>query len=324
MAALDRANSVIVLIVDDVPENLSVLHDALDESGFTVLVATNGESALARARQSLPDIILLDAMMPGMDGFEVSRRLKADFSTRHIPIIFMTGLTETEHIVAAFDAGGTDYVAKPVRTGEVIARITTHLQSARQMKQARSALDAFGQATLSIHPGSHRITWQTPLARRLMREHFPQLSTQLSASHPGEDDNTAPPTLLDWIAATRARRATGQADSTPLVLAHGGKRLILTPHEETADGEWLLVLREESDTASIEALIAAFRLTMREAEVLHWVTKGKTNKDIGDILGTSPRTVHKHLEHVFEKLGVETRTAAANLALGKLQRQINE
>ncbi|MDQ8021315.1 MAG: response regulator transcription factor [Moraxellaceae bacterium] len=312
MAALDRANSDIVLIVDDVPENLSVLHDALDESGFTVLVATNGDTALARARQSLPDIILLDAMMPGMDGFEVSRRLKADFSTRHIPIIFMTGLTETEHIVAAFDAGGTDYVAKPVRTGEVIARITTHLQSARQMKQARSALDAFGQATLSIHPGNHRITWQTPLARRLLREHF--------ATHLSEDDNTAPPALLDWIAATRARRATGQADSTPLVLAHGGKRLILTPHEETPDGEWLLVLREESDTASIDALIAAFRLTMREAEVLHWVTKGKTNKDIGDILGTSPRTVHKHLEHVFEKLGVETRTAAANLALGKLQR----
>jgi len=77
------------------------------------------------------------------------------------------------------------------------------------------------------------------------------------------------------------------------------------------------VLREENERANTEALMTAFRLTQREAEVLHWVTLGKTNKDIGDILGTSPRTVNKHLEHVFEKLGVETRTAAANLAMAK-------
>src|SRR5450830_1739897 len=92
---LDRANSDLVLIVDDVPDNLALLHDALDESGYTVLVATSGESALARAAQARPDIVLLDAMMPGMDGFEVARRLKAEPRTAHIPIIFMTGLTET-------------------------------------------------------------------------------------------------------------------------------------------------------------------------------------------------------------------------------------
>ena len=100
---LDRSNSDIVLIVDDVPDNLLVLHDALDESGYTVLVATSGEAALQRARQALPDIVLLDAMMPGMDGFEVARRLKAAPETAHIPIIFMTGLTETEHLEAALE-----------------------------------------------------------------------------------------------------------------------------------------------------------------------------------------------------------------------------
>ena len=104
---LDRANSDVVLVVDDVPDNLSVLHDALDESGYSVLVATNGEAALQRAAQALPDIVLLDAMMPGMDGFEVARRLKANPATAHIPIIFMTGLTETEHLVAALEAGGS-------------------------------------------------------------------------------------------------------------------------------------------------------------------------------------------------------------------------
>ena len=96
---LDRSESDVVLVVDDVPDNLSVLHDALDESGYTVLVATSGEAALLRAAQAVPDIVLLDAMMPGLDGFEVARRLKAEAQTAHIPIIFMTGLTETEHLV---------------------------------------------------------------------------------------------------------------------------------------------------------------------------------------------------------------------------------
>src|SRR5258706_7832485 len=138
----------LVLIVDDVPDNLSVLHDALDESGYTVLVATGGEAALQRAAQALPDIVLLDAMMPGMDGFEVAKRLKASPLTAHIPIIFMTGLTETEHLVAALEAGGVDYVTKPIKPKEVLARMGVHLggarrarQDARQARQARNALD---------------------------------------------------------------------------------------------------------------------------------------------------------------------------------------
>ncbi len=308
---LDRSRTDLILIVDDVPENLSVLHDALDESGFTVLVAINGESALARARQSLPDLILLDAMMPGMDGFEVARRLKADFSTRHIPIIFMTGLTETEHVVAAFAAGGTDYVTKPVRTGEVIARVHSHLASARQMKQARSALDAFGQATLVLHRESGRITWQTPLARRLLGEYF--------ADEPHADH--APPALHHWLGqALAATRADPPQAPLPLNIARDARRLIFSLHEETAEGEWLVVLREENDAAQIEALLAAFPLTRKEAEVLYWVCKGKTSPDIGDILGSSPRTVNKHLEHIYEKLGVENRTAAANVAMEKLRR----
>ena len=154
---LDRANSDVVLIVDDVPDNLSVLHDALDESGYTVLIATSGEAALQRARQALPDIVLLDAMMPGMDGFEVARRLKAMAETAHIPIVFMTGLLETEYLVAALEAGGVDYVTKPIKPKEVMARMGVHLQGARRARQAaqqagqaRSALDAFGYASITV------------------------------------------------------------------------------------------------------------------------------------------------------------------------------
>src|SRR3990167_4210061 len=189
MPAVDRSISDIVLIVDDVPENLSLLHDALDEAGYTVLVATHGEAALQRARQSLPDVILLDALMPGMDGFEVARRLKADFTTQHIPIVFMTGLTETEHVVAAFAAGGADYVTKPIRPAEVLARIAAHMANARQMKQARSALDAFGQATVAVRAADSKVVWQTPLASSLLNAYF------------ANPETVAPEELLSWIAA---------------------------------------------------------------------------------------------------------------------------
>ena len=297
---IEPARGNLVLVVDDVPENLAVLHDALDESGFTVLVANNGETALQRAAEAQPDIILLDAIMPGMDGFEACRRLKANLATRHIPVVFMTGLTEAEHVVAAFEAGGNDYVTKPLRTGEVLARIAAHMQTARLMDQARSALDAFGNAVIAMSPRDGKIVWQTPLARTLMQGYLVDSE------------------LTNWLAATQA--AHGQSQShPPLTLARGSRRLIFSAAEFSEDEQWMIVLREESDVAQIEKLMAAFKLTQRESEVLNWVIKGKTNRDIGEILGTSPRTINKHLEHVFVKLGVETRTSAAAIALSKLR-----
>lgn len=296
--AFDRHASQVILIVDDVPDNLAVLHDALDESGYTVLVANNGAAALERVRQVVPDAILLDAVMPGMDGFETCRRLRADIATRAVPIIFMTGLTEPEHVVAAFGAGGTDYVTKPVRQSEVLARIAAHVNTARLMNQARSALDAFGNAMLAVTPHEGRIVWQTPLARQWMQRWF------------DADDGAAPPQLAAWLAAGPAQ---------PLTVIRGAARLVFTAADVRSPEQWMIVLREESDTARVQALIALFRLTQREGEVLHWVIQGKTNRDIGDILGMSPRTVNKHLEHVFEKLGVETRTAAATLASNRLR-----
>ena len=290
----------LVLVVDDVPENLAVLHDALDESGYTVLVANNGEAALQRAIEAQPHIILLDAIMPGMDGFETCRRLKANLATRHIPVVFMTGLTEAEHVVAAFDAGGNDYVTKPLRTSEVLARIAAHMQTARLVDQARSALDAFGNAVIAMSPDDGRIVWQTPLARTLMQGYLVDSE------------------LTTWLQATQAAHMQGQSHP-PLTLARGSRRLIFSAAEYSEDAQWMIVLREESDAAQIEKLMASFKLTQRESEVLNWVIKGKTNRDIGDILGTSPRTVNKHLEHVFVKLGVETRTSAAAVALSKLR-----
>ena len=312
----DRTQARIVLIVDDVPDNLSVLHDALDESGYIVLVATNGESALQRAAQALPDIVLLDAMMPGMDGFEVARRLRAHPDTAHIPIIFMTGLTETEHVISAFGAGGVDYVTKPIRAQEVLARMAVHMRSARQAiqaTQARNALDAFGHATMAIHideaGGPARAVWQTPLARGLMHRYFDAAAGQV------------PDAVLEWLRHEAAVAAQGREPRT-LSVEKDERQLVLALQQRTGDDDLLIVMREVSDAAVVQTLVQALKLTLREAEVLYWVAKGKTNRDIGDILGSSPATVKKHLERVYVKLGVETRTAAAGIAMARL-RQLN-
>ena len=294
-----------VLNVDDEPDNLALLHDALDESGYTVFVATNGETALQRVRQNPPDIVLLDALMPGIDGFEVCRHLKQDAASQHIPVIFMTGLTEAEHVVAAFEAGGTDYITKPIRTSEAVARIASHLKHSRLVTQARSALDAFGQATAAISLTDGRLLWQTPLARRLFGNYF------------AIDNECIPDSLRDWIHGVDKTAANG-GGFVPLNVTQGARRLTVTALYPSGEREWLVLLREESEVQLIEALRHAFKLTQRESEVLYWVSKGKTNRDIGDILGSSPRTVNKHLEHIFIKLGVETRTSAANLAIGKI------
>ena len=307
---LARADNDVVLIVDDVPDNLSVLHDALDESGYTVLVATHGEAALQRAEQALPDIVLLDAMMPGMDGFEVARRLKASSRTTHIPIIFMTGLTETEYLVAALEAGGVDYVTKPIKPKEVLARMGVHLQGARERRQARNALDAFGYASITVRVGDGKLMWQTPLARDLLLRYY------------GSAAPITPEPVLSWL---RRHVADGEALVEPprLHIEAGAKRLSFRLHQQIGDsesgGDWLIIMREQSDESVIEAMSLSFKLTAREAEVLYWVVKGKTNRDIGDILGSSPMTVKKHLERVYAKLGVETRTAAAGMAMGRIR-----
>jgi DNA-binding response OmpR family regulator/DNA-binding CsgD family transcriptional regulator len=307
---LDRGNSEVVLIVDDVPDNLAVLHDALDESGYTVLVATNGEAALQRAAQALPDIVLLDAMMPGLDGFEVAKRLKAEPATAHIPIIFMTGLTETEYLVAALEAGGVDYVTKPIKPKEVLARMGVHMQGARQARQTRNALDAFGYASITVRASDGKLMWQTALARDL-------LTTYYGAPEPGRQ-NLAPQPVVDWLRRHLAD-AERQIEPPRLTAELGARRLTFRLHQQTGDEDWLIVMREVSDSAVIEAMSLSFKLTAREAEVLYWVVKGKINRDIADILGSSPATVKKHLERVFAKLGVETRTAAAGMAMNRIR-----
>ncbi|MEM9555890.1 MAG: sigma-54 dependent transcriptional regulator [Acidobacteriota bacterium] len=120
-----------ILIVDDTPANLSVLLESLEIGGYDVLVARDGASALEQASYARPDLILLDVMMPGMDGFETCRRLKAQESTREIPVLFMTALADTRDKVQGFEVGAVDYIVKPFQQEEVAVRVATHLELAR-------------------------------------------------------------------------------------------------------------------------------------------------------------------------------------------------
>ena len=283
--------SEIVLVVDDVPQSLGALCSELEVEGYTVLVAPDGATAQQRLELVSPDAILMDAVMPGLSGFETCRRIKAQPAWAHVPVIFMTGLTDTKHIVEGFAAGGVDYVIKPVRTAEVLARLATHVRNARAVRLAREAVDVAGLGVLMVDAHG-RVAWRSPQAQAWLAEWLGESA-----------DDTA------WL------RAGAEACE---LRAASGRVLVARRLGDVDLGEtmWLLRVRVAGETPAGRIAMAA--LTPRETEVLSWIAKGKTNRDVGEILGMSPRTVNKHLEHVFEKLGVETRAAAAALASREL------
>ncbi len=292
----------VVLVVDDSPETLRLLTDALDNAGMTVMVAMDGAAAMRIVDQITPDIILLDAVMPGMDGFETCRRLKRDAGLSNVPVIFMTGLAETEHIVGGLEAGGVDYVTKPIVIEEMLARIRVHLSNARLTQSARAALDVSGRFLLAVSRQG-TIVWATPQAQKL-------LSENLAA---GTDDGfVLPDPMLQWLEQAQ----TGKAGSKTHAMASfpENEQLRLQYMGKLGPNEFLLRLAKDAGADTPAEFSSELGLTTREGEVLSWLSKGKTNRDIAQILGLSPRTVDKHLEQIYAKLGVENRTAAAAIA----------
>ncbi len=286
-----------VLVVDDVPGTLGLLNEALESAGYTVLLAQSAPFALSIIGRIVPDIILIDAIMPGMDGFELCRIMKRNAALAAVPIIFMTGLTETEHVVRGFEAGGVDYVTKPVAPNEVIARIGVHLMNARRTRSARMALDAAGRFLIAAAPDG-RVLWSTPQAAEQLR----------GAAAPEE-------ALRVWDADWRV---------SPADLVPGRCVATLTQEQHTLElhfvGQFgpdeMLLRVVTAQAASGETLLRQrLGLTAREAEVLLWLSRGKSNRDISDILGMKPGTVTKHLEQIYIKLGVENRASAASIAV---------
>ncbi len=298
----------IVLVVDDSPGTLGMLTYALEEAGYTVLVAADGSSAVALVEKVTPDIVLMDAVMPGMDGFEATRRIKQSHATAGVPVIFMTGLKDTDSIVKGLGAGGVDYVTKPVAPDEIIARIKVHLANARQAKSAHQELDTTGRFLLAVDR-TGQISWCTPQAARLLSEG-------------GTGDAAALPAEL---VAGLIEQAAGTADPalarTSFLLQRNAVALEISYIGRVGPGEFLLRLVEARPPEDAGLLKLRLGLTTREAEVLFWLARGKQSRDIAEILGMSPRTVNKHLEQAYTKLGIENRAAAVALAVRALTAQ---
>jgi DNA-binding NarL/FixJ family response regulator len=298
----------IVLVVDDSPETLRLLTEALEDAGMTVLVAREGEHALSIVEKVLPDVILMDALMPGTDGFETCRRLKQNKALIHVPVLFMTGLSDTEHIIEGLEAGGVDYVTKPIVPGELLARIRVHLANARIAHSARTALDAFGRFLLATsRTGS--VLWCTPQAAKLLGDAFRDFDTE---------DYVLPHAAQVWLQQCVVA-AAAQPASTPASIGlktdKASVKLQLIYIAQIGADEYLLRLIEGEIGDDQTLLKRKLAVTEREAEVLLWIARGKSNRDIAEILDLSPRTVNKHLEQIYAKLGVENRASAAALAV---------
>lgn len=289
----------IVLVVDDAPGTLGLLNDTLEGAGYMVLVAQSAMAAMMVIERITPDIVLMDAVMPGMDGFEACRRMKRHANLISVPVIFMTGLTESEDVVRGFDAGGVDYVIKPVAPDEVLARISAHLANARLTRSAHAALDVAGRFLLAVDRDG-TVLWATPQATALLR-----------AASPPETAEAGPAGLRlpGWPASAESPL---RLPSVPL----SDGRHVEFQHVGQIEQEEILLRVTASDPAREETVLRdRLGLTAREAEVLLWLGRGKSNRDIAEILVMSPRTVNKHLEGVFTKLGVENRASAAALAV---------
>lgn len=290
----------IVLVVDDSPESLGMLNVALNTQGYTALVALNGLQALAITEKVEPDVILLDAVMPEMDGFETCKKLKQRLP--NTPIIFMTGLTDVEDVIKGFDAGGVDYVTKPISPDEVIARIKRHVQTAKLALSAQDALDHAGNNVFCV-TNEGRLSWATPHVHELIEEISGKNKTPWA---------TIAQALADWLPTIN----TNQKAS--LKITTFKQPLDVFYQRQQNDLHLLKIIEAKIEKSPLD-LQKNLPVTKRESEVLYWISYGKTSWEISQILEMSPRTVNKHLEQIYKKLGVDNRTSAAAISIRLLE-----
>ncbi len=289
-----------VLVVDDSPDSLSMINMALDGAGIAALIALNGQQAMNILDHVTPDIILLDALMPVMDGFECAHEVRKKLPL--VPIIFMTGLSEVEHIVRAFDAGGNDYIVKPIRPEELLVRIRQHTNSARMLMDAQKVLDRMRQHVFCVN-GAGRALWATPGAQALLDQYQQKTDTEAAE-------------LSNLISSWLPNGQIGHDLALPL----SRQSLVLTVHyfKQNDEDEFLLKIQSPNVEIDPSILEDSLEITSRESEVLLWIAHGKTNREIADILKMSPRTVNKHLEQMYPKIGASNRTSAASVAIQTL------
>lgn len=292
-----------ILVVDDDPDCLRFLTDALELANMSALVATSGGAALHLLNRIVPDLILMDAIMPDLDGFETTQKIKSNPDMCGVPVIFMTGLTEAEHVVEAFEVGGIDYVRKPIELSELMARVRAHLNQSRALQASVAGLDATERPILATDADG-RLLWCTSRAEEAIVRIAPNWR-RANSQLPVEVQTQIARLLTPGKSAGASVRIRQMSE---------GDELEMTVIARYRHNEVLIRLSEIRADGGLIRLQERLALSRREAEVLLWVSYGKTNRDISEVLDISPRTVTKHLERIFDKIGVETRSAAAVVA----------
>ena len=283
-----------LLVIDDTPAGLGVVCETLSGRGIRILVSESAEAARRVLGRTTPDIILLDVVMPGENGFEFCASLKADARWRGIPVIFLTAIDAPEQKVKAFTAGAADYVTKPVHVPELVARVQVQLDllASRRVSEAKNQeleaevalrLDAENQLASSLDRAivlfdqRGEILFATRLAHDLIAKYMPNQAARL-------------PELGSRV-------------------EFGGSVLNIRRFTEGERRDLLMVALEEEHASPGPLALLSLGLTPRQAEVAYWVAQGKSNPEIAIILSASPRTIDKHMERIFSRLGVENRSS---------------
>ena len=313
-----------ILIVDDLPANLGVLLGVLEEAGYEVLVATSGERALTRLAYIQPDLILLDVNMPGLDGYETCRRLKADARWREVPVLFLTAQDDAADKLRGFEAGAVDYITKPLHAEEVLARVRAHLQiralqrtlaeknellehaMSRRLEAEAQLQQSLDRAVLVVDAGGG-VEFCTRLARRLLERYLPGHA----------DPETLPAPLVQWL--TRGPAAGPWTAERP-----EGRLEVQLFAPYRPDTYRVLILEETLRTTNSPARLLHLGLTTSEADVLYWVAHGKSNQEVAIILNKTLNTIKKHVANLIVKMGADSRLMAALQAAEILELKVVE
>ncbi len=278
-----------IMIVDDTPANLQLLLQVLLKNGHRVVAFTDSAQALGAAKNHPPDIILLDIRMPGMDGLETCRRLKADPELRDVPVLFISMINEPDKIVQAFAAGGADYVTKPFQPEEVLARVSTHLQLRRLLSKVKRQRDAVEK----------KVSQRT-------RELEQKNASLAQYIHQLEKTNVALDVLIRKFDAESTALAQKTVDELWMDIAP-----MLRELNElcSSDEQKVLVEMIQSRLAQAEPKIPRLEdnqalLSKREQEVALLIAEGRSCTEVGQLLSIALRSVHSHCYSIRKKLGV--------------------
>ncbi len=329
-------SSATILIVDDTPAILALLYEQLEQNDFSVMVAESGTSALQRIRRIKPDLILLDVLMPNLDGFETCRRLKADPATQEIPVIFMTGLHDINEMVHGFAVGGVDYITKPLQMPEVLARVHTHLTIRQLQQQLQEQNELLEQR---VHERTQAL--QAEINRRRQQEAEKQKLLDMVSK---QSDQLR--SLTAWVIDSHQQHGAGlsatlrtqmtqtlhivqmQLDlindavaqltdraSRELIAYHSHNLTVTLAQLEEELGSFVTEINKPNLVAQEALENPLIKLSAREREVMQLIVDGKANPEIAELLYVSETTVRTYRSRILQKLELDDVTALIKFAL---------